>query len=43
MEPEGYMDVEHDDFPEGDPFREIQIQQLGREEALRRGRDSTKI
>jgi hypothetical protein len=31
MSPEGYIDVEHDDFHDGDPFKEIQEQQVARE------------
>jgi hypothetical protein len=34
MSPEGYIDVEHDDFHNGDPFKEIQEQQVAREEAM---------
>ena len=32
------MDVEHDDFHNGDPFREIQVQQLAKEVAMGRGK-----
>lgn len=36
MNSDGYIDVEHDDFHDGDPFKEIQEQQLGREAAMGR-------
>jgi hypothetical protein len=36
--PEGYMDVQHDDFHDGDPFKVLQVQSLAREAALGRGK-----